>query len=253
MKPLFFLSALLFIFSLPACNKDDNNNPNGIKLLDYYTEELYPNTTSFTYNSDNQIIKTEDNEETNTLVINGNQLHYTEYRKSESRTTADATFTLNAAGNIASGHGNFEYALGSPFSADFTFTYDNAGNLTKRTDVRSDGMTNSYELGWTNGDNTSVRWIYHDSLYLTITTSYDLSKPDKLKIGSNYFLMQMNSFVGNHNQHLPNHSFTVFAPGTTKVQQYDFSFSLDGDGYPVTQNINNLDGIYSDVYHYHYK
>lgn len=253
MKPLFFLTAILLISSFPACNKDDNNNPNGTKLLDNYTQELYPDTISFDYNADNQIIKEEDNEEINTIVRNGNELHYTEYRKTESRTTADATFTLNAAGNIVSGHGDFSYSPTSPYASDFTFAYDNAGHMTNRTDARDNGMTYSYDFGWTNGDITTVAWNLNGNLYLTITTSYDLNKTDKLKIDGNQFLMQMNSFVGNHNQHLPMHSFTVFAPGTTVVQQYDFAFSLDADGYPETQTVTGLDNPYSDVLHYHYK
>jgi|WetSurMetagenome_2_1015567.scaffolds.fasta_scaffold115769_2 hypothetical protein len=253
MKPLYFLATLPFIFSLPACNKDDNNNPNGTKLLDFYTEELNPNTTTFTYNSEKQIVKEENSEEINTIDIIGNKLHYTEYRKTESRTTADATFNLNAAGNIESGHGTFSYSATSPYTSEMGFTYDSEGNLIHRADARSDGMIYTYDYAWTNGDITTVTWNVNGSPYLTITQSYDLNKMDKLKISSIQFLMQMNAFVGNVNQHLIKHAYTVYAPGTTVDQRIDFSWTLDADGYPTTQNITFLDASSSDVVRYYYK
>jgi len=254
MRILFFLASLLFIISFPACNKDDDNNPNPtLKLLDYYTLTNYPDTVSFEYNSSGQLNREESTEEIHTLTINGNQLHYTEYRKDETRTVADATFTLNAAGNIASGHGDFSYNQAGIYSADFTFTYDNAGNLIKRTDARNNGMTYSYDYVWTNGDITSIRWNLNDTLYLTISLSYDLNLEDKLQLDENTFFMAMNDFVGNHNKHLRTHSNTVFAPGSIIEQRYDFGFTVDSDGFPLIQTVTSLDNPYSDVLHYFYK
>src|SRR6187200_238823 len=123
MRILIFLASLLFIISLPACNKDDDNNPSGARLLDHYTTTAYPDTYHFDYNGSDQIIKTEYEEARTNIDISGNQLHFTEYRKLESREVSNATYTLNAQGNIISGHGSYSYNQSSPYTADITYVY----------------------------------------------------------------------------------------------------------------------------------
>ncbi len=152
MKNLFCLIALISTLYLIACNKDDNNPTGKTKQVTGYTTSQYKDTVSFNYNAAGQIIRVEDTYEIFMYDVSGNQLHYTDYRKSVSHLVADATFTLDASGKIISGQGSFSY--GTPFTAQFTFTYDAAGNLITRTDDRSDGMMNTYEYTWTNGDIT---------------------------------------------------------------------------------------------------
>ncbi len=252
MRPLLLLAMLFLLYSLPSCNKDDNNNPNAIKELAFSTSSKNSDTTSYAYNSTGQLIKFEDKEDRDSVGINGNQLHYTEYRKTESRTTADATFNLNAQGNVISGHGNFSYSIAAPYTTDFTFTYDSAGHMTNRTDARNDGMTYSYDFIWTNEDMTSIIWKLNGNLYLTVAMDYDLNLLDKMGIGGAQFTMPMNSFIGITNQHLEKHQYTIFAPGPNIQDEYNYIYALDGDGYPSTLMITGIGNPFSDLITYYY-
>ena len=253
MRILIFLASLLFIISLPACNKDDDNNPSGARLLDHYTTTAYPDTYHFDYNGSDQIIKTEYEEARTNIDISGNQLHFTEYRKSESHEVSNATYTLNAQGNIISGHGSYSYNQSSPYTADITYVYDNAGNLVSRTYVRSDGMTYAYLNTWTNGDITSIAWTLNNNPYLVLYYEYDLNLENKLKLDEENFEAAVNSFVGNANQHLPKRRYTIFANDPTIVQEYTYAYSLDSEGFPDTLTIDGVSTVYHDVVTYHYK
>jgi YD repeat-containing protein len=252
MRILFFLASLLFIFTSPACNKDDDNNPSGARLLDHYSTTLYPDTYSFDYNGSDQIVKTENEEDRTNIDISGNQLHFTEYRKQESREVANATFTLNAQGNIISGHGSFSYNQSSPYTADITYVYDGAGNLVSRTYVRSDSMTYAYLYTWANGDVTEIAWTLNNNPYLIQYYEYDLSLEDKLKLDEEKFQAAVNSFVGNANQHLPKRRYTIFANDPTIVQDYTFTYSLDSEGFPDILTVDGVSAVYHDVVTYHY-
>ncbi len=250
MKKLFCLIALISTLYLIACNKDDNNPTGKTKQVTGYTTSQYKDTVSFNYNSAGQIIRVQDVEAVFTYDISGNQLHYTEDRKIGGL-VGDATFTLDASGKIVSGHGSFSYS--TPFTSQFTFTYDGSGNLTNRTDVRSDGNTWSYDYIWTNGDITSEKWNQNGSLYFTEFYEYDSNLADKNKLDGLKFLNTTNSFLGNSNQHLLKRTYSNFAPGTTTVQEATFAFSLDADGYPKNSTITYITTPGTDIVVYYYQ
>jgi len=251
MKPLIFLSALLFIFTLSACNKDDNNN--GHPNLDYSVSDLTNDTLFFDYDNHGDLNVFEDSGDSTYYTINGNLLHFINYKKSEKRTIADATFTLNSDGNIISGHGNFSYTLANPFSSDYTFTYDNAGNLTNINEVRSDGSYYEDAFVWINGDIIYINYINNGSTYYTRTLTYDLTKEDKIKINKESFLMPMNSHIGNMSRHLEQHEYSIYPPNTMGQYIYDFTYTLDQDGFPTLLSIFETDNSSTEVITYHYK
>jgi hypothetical protein len=253
MRSYFFPAILLFISAFLACNKDDNNNSNQLKLLDYTTSDYYPDTSFYRYNNNNQIIGFEAYGDSSYITINGNQLHFTEYRKTESRTTAFATFTLNAEGNVISGLGSFSYDLSSPYTAIFSFTYDAEGHMTNKTEARSDGMTYSYDFGWTNGDLTTITWNFNGNLYLTNYLSYDVNSGNKLKIDNATFFIPVNDFTGKGSAHLIKGEYSIFAPGTTIDNMLDFTYTLDADGYPLTETVDEVSPAYHEVTTYHYQ
>jgi len=108
---LFALSLLLL---LTSCDKDDPHNPDpNKKVLDFIETITSPDSMFFEFNSAGQLIRQENiGDELVTADPNGNQVHIVEFRTYENRTVADATFTLNAAGNIATGQGNISYNIG---------------------------------------------------------------------------------------------------------------------------------------------
>jgi len=256
MKAYLFSTCLTVLFFLTACNKDDDNhNPVGItKFLSHYTTTLFPDTVNIDYNSQDQIIHTESSEDRTTIDISGSQLHYVDFRKTENREVANATFTMNGGGNVISGQGSFSYVANAPYTSQFTFTYDGQGNLIKRIDARSNGITWTYEYTWTNGDLTKVKWINGDFLYLTQFIEYDTNKEDKNKLDGYKFLTITNSFFGNSSQHLRKRIYDNFDPGSTIVHEYAFSYILDTDGYPVTETIRGISNQNdTDILNYHYQ
>ncbi len=253
MKALLFFAAIVCLSYLSACNKDDNNQNNGTKLLISYTSSLYLDTINYSYNSSNELIQTEDLEDRSTITINGNQLHYIEYRKTESRQVADATFTLDAAGNVVTGQGSFSYSISSPYTTQFTFTYDASGNMINRTDARSGGMTYSYDFTWSNGDMVSQIWKLNGALYATNNFIYYTDKDDKNQINGYNFLSATNSFTGNSSRHLFKNISTIFAPGTTVTDEYGYAYTLDADGYPTTATITGITIPSTDIAVYHYQ
>jgi len=254
MKTYLFPVALIPLLFFTACNKDDDNSGGDTtKLLSYYTESMYPDTVSFGYNTNDEIILVEGNEDRQTIDINGNQLHYIEFRKTENREVANATFTMNSEGNVVSGQGSFSYSIGSPYTSQFTFTYDSQGNLVNRTDTRSDGHTVAYQFTWANGDLVKNEWIYNDTLYFTQYYEFNTNVEDKIELDWNKFLMGTNSFFGNNTKHLVQHSYDVYAPGSTIVHEYNITFNLDSDGYPITSTYTGISTPSTNVITYHYQ
>jgi len=253
--------AILFALSLslllPACDKDDPHDPDPTpkKVLDFIENTFYQDTLFYEFNSAGQIIRQEvTNDERVTVDVNGNQLHIVEYRIYESRTVADVTFTLNAAGNIATGQGNISYNMGSPYTADYTYTYNNDGYLTERTDVRSNGDKWTYKYYWTNGDLTKWEWLQKDTLYLTFDFEYEGSIPDKIQLDYNKLSFLGNtSWTGKSSAHLVTRNSRFFAPSTTYAYDYTYDYTLDPDGYVTSYIIGDNIGTFADSVVYHYK
>lgn len=254
MKPYFFLTTLTALLFLAACKKDKTVDPiDKTKLLKSITSSRYNDTTSFAYNSSGQMIQTEGSEDRSTISVSGNQLHFVEFRKTENRETANATFTLNAQGNVVSGQGSFSYNLSAPYTAQYAFAYDGAGNLISRTETRNNGDVWLREFTWTNGDITTIKWIFNGALYLTINMEYYTDKEDKIQLDWDKFLTGTNSFFGNSNQHLIKHTETIFAPGSTVTQEYEFAYNLDTDGYPSTATVTGITSPSTNILTYYYQ
>jgi len=221
--------------------------------LDYTTSSKTTSPWVYTYNAEGQLIGYENNDYKYSLDVNGSQLHFLLFYYPENRPFIDAVYTLNADGNIASGHGNFTYDINAPYSSDFTYEYGPNGELFERAEVRSDGTFYHSDLFWTNGDLTSIIWQKNGSLYATDFLEYDTHTPDKLQISQDLFYMPINDFVGKLNQHLEKRSYTILAPNTTAAYSYTFTFDLDNDGFPTTLNLDTSDGIYHEVISYYYQ
>jgi len=251
------LSAFSLILFITACDKDDphNPNPNTGKILDFIEFTTSPDSLFYEFNNAGQIIRQEDlNSERTTVEVNGNQLHIVEYRTYESRTVADVTFNLNAAGNIATGQGNISYNIGSPYTTNYNYQYDNNGYLSERSDVRSDGDKWSYKYYWTNGDLTKWEWLHKDTLYLTFNFEYTGSIPDKIQLDYNkLFLIGNTSWTGKSSAHLVTRSSRFFAPSTTNAYDYTYDYTLDSVGYVTSYIIGDNIGTYADTVIYHYK
>lgn len=255
MKSALLIAGVIAIALNTGCKKNetDPNDGGTTKLLQKYTSTQYHDTISFGYNTIGQMIRSEGSEDRSTFEFTGNQLTYKEFRKTENRTTATATFNVNAQGNVVSGQGTFSYNLNAPYTAQFTFEYDGSGNLIKRTDARSDGNTWSYEFTWTNGDITTIKWINNGALYLTQTIAYYTDKEDKNKVDWDKFLSGTNSFFGNSNSHLRKHQQVVFAPGSTVTQEYSYDYTLGADGYPTMSEVTGITTPGTDVITYYYQ
>lgn len=253
MKTYLFFSVLVLVLFFSACNKDDDNPGGKTKLLDYYNSTSFPDTTRFDYDASKRLIQTDDGGSLRTIQLNGNQLHYIDFRTSENREVANATYTLNAEGNVISGQGSFSYNIGGSYTSNFTFLYDGTGNLITKTDTRSNGESRRYEYTWTNGDMTKLKWIFADTLYFTQFFEYDTNLDDKIKIDWYKFATATNSFFGNSNQHLRNHTYDIFAPGSTIVHENEFTYTFDSEGYPVTSTGTGITNPGTETTSYHYQ
>ena len=242
-----FLTVCLFL----ACNKDDDN-PSSSKRLDFTTSTLSAGYSVYTYNTAGQIIDYDRSDYKYSLTDNGSELHLVVFNKAENRVAIDGVYTLNADGNIISGVIAFALDLNHPYTSNFTYEYDNNGYMIKRTDVRSNGITFTSDLVWTNGDLTSVIWKQNGNDYVTDVLEYS-GTADKLGITQDLFYMPMNDFVGKVNKHLPKRGYSLMAPSSTPTSDYTFTYDLNNDGYPSTLTLDDSDNSYHEVITYHYQ
>lgn len=252
MRPYSLFISLLFIIIQLSCNKDDNN-PAVTKLLDYTTSSKTASPWVYTYNTEGQLTGYENNDYKASLDANGNQLHFLLFYYPENRALIDGVYALNADGNIASGHVVSTYDINAPYSSDFIYEYGPDGKIAKRTEAQSNGTYYTADFFWNNGDLTSIIWKQNGNPYVTEFLEYDTSTPDKLHISQDLFYMPMNDFVGSLNQHLQKRSYTIVPPDNTQTNIYNYTFKLDGDGFPTTLNLDKTDDSYHELISYYYQ
>jgi YD repeat-containing protein len=248
MRSVLIGAIALMAILLPSCNKEVSPLPTtGLhkKLIKSAFSGYSKDTITYKYDGTERLLEVNSHSDNYSFTYIGDSVKVKDFRPDENRLVYDGTGVLDISKKIKSLSGDAVFAINSPYKNTTTFEYNGNGYLQKRTDSRSNGKVYTYNYTWIDGDISHIDCLENGTLLFYNTFEY-FNTQDLRGVESYKFDSQTTDLVGDNSKHLLKKASTYLGNNTLSVS-YNYTYTLDGQGYPSKATLTSSYGDVSNV------